>query len=66
MVMTVALLIYAIAQKRLRDALVKQNETIPNRPQRTSVLENRKFCGKTELGSYIRFTPVSYREVRAD
>jgi transposase len=30
MVMTLALLVYSIAQRRLRNALAAQNETIPN------------------------------------
>ena len=30
MVMTLALLVYAVAQRRLRQELVRQNETIPN------------------------------------
>ena len=30
MVMTLALLVYAVAQRRLRQELARQNETIPN------------------------------------
>src|SRR5438094_1537989 len=30
MVMTLALLVYSVAQRRLRQALARQNETIPN------------------------------------
>ena len=30
MVMTLALLVYSVAQRRLRQALARQNETLPN------------------------------------